>query len=366
MACLKGLPWLSNSISLTRNINPLWPESPYCALAIALPERNIGVSLDQYRASIGRWAAGRMKRPPPAPAPLQPDLSFKEETQTLGPILQCNICKQIYCVKLEEVPLLECALCGQGCQDTCILDLFGVLPAEQDNIGPEEAKTKINPVGLPGLHYRCRACENDIIPDKEAGLLKRETAHSRQESISSRNALVLETISQDDDSDQPQSTDKEAAVVDTQQSDPENTDGPEHHSGNHNPMDHQADDTTHGRNSNSRQAGERNVINICPYYRQGTCKHELLSPDSAPKTTTACSRLLKHGNKGPQGCTQGRSCTNFHPKNGMLKNVTACPPDSRSLQYPISTCRQYDHQNHIWVRDIMEMLSENLNYINSN
>ena len=108
---------------------------------------------------------------------------------------QCNICKQIYCVKLEEVPLLECALCGQGSHNTCILDLFGVLPAEQTNIGPEEAKTKINPMGLTGLNYRWRACENDIIPDKEAGLLKRETAHSRQESISSHNALVLETSS---------------------------------------------------------------------------------------------------------------------------------------------------------------------------
>ena len=169
-------------------------------------------------------------------------------------------------------------------------------------------------MGLPGLNYRCRACENDIIPDKEAGLLKRETAHSRQESISSHNALILETTSQDDDYDQPQSTDGVSAVVDAQQSDPENTDGPEHHSGNHNPMDHQADDTTHGRKSNSRQAGKINVRNICPYYRQGTWKHGLLSPDSAPKTTTACSRLSKHGNKGLQGCTQGQSCTNFHPK----------------------------------------------------
>ena len=66
---------------------------------------------------------------------------------------QCNICEQSYCVKLEEVPLLECALCGQGSHNSCILDLFGVLPAEQDNFGPEEAKTKINPVSLPGLNY---------------------------------------------------------------------------------------------------------------------------------------------------------------------------------------------------------------------
>ena len=435
----------------------------------------MGISLDQYRASIGRWAAGRMKRLLPAPAPLQPDLPSKEETQTLGPILhgpwklhaailiiwitliglligttpkwcpsvpngpyheaimaahasdcaltagglishqcltalllmsgvepnpgpddqdqhteivaglctgapsteireclrlhnpqnnikqhrtefgrcsksvlvatldylrvpgqdlfnkpacinilisriqnllpdQCNICKQSYCVKLEEVPLLECALCGQGSHNSCILDLFGVLLAEQDNFGPEEAKTKINPVGLPGLHYLCGACENDIIPDKETGLLKRGTAHSRQESISSHNALVLGSTSQDDDSDQPQSPDEEAAVVDAQQSDPENSDEPEYHSGNHNPVDHQADDTTHGRNSNSRQAGERDTRIICPYYRQGTCKHGHKGRQCPKDHTPACRRPLKHGNKGPQGCTQGRSCTNFHPR----------------------------------------------------
>ena len=153
--------------------------------------------------------------------------------------------------------------------------VFGVLPTEQDNFGPEEAKTKINPLGVPGLHYLCGACESDIIPDKEAGLLKRGTAHSRQESISSHNALLLETTSQDDDSDQPQSPDEEAAIVAAQQSDPENTDEPEHHSVNHNPVDHQAYDTTHGRNSNSKQAGERDTRNICQYYRQDTCKHGL-------------------------------------------------------------------------------------------
>ena len=52
---------------------------------------------------------------------------------------------------------------------------LGVKPEEQEAFDPAQAGIKLNPTQFPGLHYLCGACEATIIPDKEAGLLKRKS-----------------------------------------------------------------------------------------------------------------------------------------------------------------------------------------------
>ena len=89
---------------------------------------------------------------------------------------RCNICGDEYCVKRDEISLLTCEICGQGSHNACILDQFGVLTEEQDAFDPQQASEKLNPTGLPGLHYLCGACEETTIPDKGAGLLKRKSS----------------------------------------------------------------------------------------------------------------------------------------------------------------------------------------------
>ena len=89
---------------------------------------------------------------------------------------RCNICGDEYCVKRDEISLLTCEICGQGSHNACILDQFGVLTEEQDAFDPQQASEKLNPSGLPGLHYLCGACEESTIPDKGASLLKRKSS----------------------------------------------------------------------------------------------------------------------------------------------------------------------------------------------
>ena len=54
--------------------------------------------------------------------------------------------------------------------------------------------------------------------------------------------------------------------------------------------------------------------NICRFYRQGTCKHGLTGCNCPQEHPPPCRRLMKHGNRSPQGCTSGRACEYFHPK----------------------------------------------------
>ena len=36
-----------------------------------------------------------------------------------------KICKQSYCIKLPDKPILSCVKCGQGCHDSCVLQVLG-------------------------------------------------------------------------------------------------------------------------------------------------------------------------------------------------------------------------------------------------
>ena len=57
----------------------------------------------------------------------------------------CNIilCKEEYCVKLDETPVLLCEICGQGSHNECILQQLGI---QTDNtVNSDQAWTMINP-----------------------------------------------------------------------------------------------------------------------------------------------------------------------------------------------------------------------------
>ena len=57
----------------------------------------------------------------------------------------CNIilCKEEYCVELDDTPVLLCDICGQGSHNECILQQLGI---QTDNtVNPDQAWTMINP-----------------------------------------------------------------------------------------------------------------------------------------------------------------------------------------------------------------------------
>ena len=76
----------------------------------------------------------------------------------------CNICKEEYCVKLDDTPLLLCEIYGQGSHNECILQQLEI---QTDNtVNPDQAWTMINYTGLPGIRYLRCACEDGTIPDR--------------------------------------------------------------------------------------------------------------------------------------------------------------------------------------------------------
>ena len=221
---------------------------------------------------------------------------------------QCNICSNEYCVKRDEISLLTCEICGQGSHNTCILDQFGVLPEEQDAFDPQQALDKLNPTGLPGLHYLCGACEESIIPDKGAGLLKRKPVVANP-SEPGKGSSVVRSIPLNDQSEE----DEEVSGADAQ--------------------DTSVDGGTPAQPIKSK------VSKICPFYRKGICRYGSSGKGCPNEHPRPCKKLLQHGNKAPNGCTLGRArCDKFHPKMchySLLKGV--CHDSNCKLRHVTGT-----------------------------
>ena len=227
---------------------------------------------------------------------------------------ECGICGEEYCVLLEEVSLLTCEICGQGTHNKCIWNHLGVQASDQEEFGPNDALEKLNPTSFAGLHYLCGACEATTIPNKEAGLLKGKSTPSprdedqvsqSQEHVvenSEESTGVEEMISEDTTHSQSQGEEPT-----TEDEDPEDDEEPANHSW----MQTDMNALSGGGQSHQNIPQNRN---ICRFYRQGTCRYGLKGHNCPKEHPAACKKLMKHGNRGPNGCTMGQACDKFHPK----------------------------------------------------
>ena len=53
---------------------------------------------------------------------------------------------------------------------------------------------------------------------------------------------------------------------------------------------------------------------VCNFYKKGKCKHGIKGKNCQFKHPKACTKLLKHGNRSPKGCSAGTKCAMFHPR----------------------------------------------------
>ena len=223
---------------------------------------------------------------------------------------KCNLCEAEYCVKRDETPLLSCEICGQGSHNVCLWDHFGVSPDDREQFDSEQAMGKLNPTGLPGLHYLCGACEDTAIPDKEAGLLKRKSTASADTA----------------DSQPPQSENHPETPEEETETETENVVIPEQlpspalqtsvdEEANTSQLQTQTQSQQQSQTSNQSSNQSTAVNTICSFYRQGTCRFGAAGRGCPKDHPRPCKKLIQHGNKGPNGCTLGRArCDNFHPK----------------------------------------------------
>lgn len=246
---------------------------------------------------------------------------------------QCGFCKKDYCVKLTETPLLTCGKCGQGSHDPCIMDLLDIPEADRPATTPQMVWNLVNPKNLTGLHYLCQECETNIIPTEDDGKIKQRLKSTKEsEDAPDQNAApdgehnsVEETVFPS----QPQPSldvpplsvelprredgdDSERRELPDQQPKPDRV---QDQQGSHAPPNQQLGPVRTSDQQGSQATPDQHQNRpICRFYQQGTCRFGMAGRGCPHDHPPPCSKLIKHGNRGPSGCTLGRSCDKFHPK----------------------------------------------------
>ena len=243
---------------------------------------------------------------------------------------QCKHCKEEYCNRIGDVPLLSCHVCGQGAHTPCVFDLLTIAPEKRASLTPEEAYAKINPLMLPELLYLCTHCAEEYLPDKSEGLKKRvrdkqdppengpaeehesNTTHTPNGSLFPAPARTDQTPGAALQNDHNVPT--RGLFPQPNRSEPPNNGPPAQTpaiqivNNNQPPTENRSTPHVESAPNNGPPSND-----ICSYYLKNTCRHGIsgrLCPKSHPK---ACKKLLQNGDRSPNGCTLGKNCDKFHP-----------------------------------------------------
>ena len=308
----------------------------------------MGISIDQYRASIGNWCCNQNQELPSyAPSgrdqvnwgcardtvikyswkactmllclaiigttqthlPSEPASTLPVARGSCGFAGITDLCKEQYCINITDTPLISCALCGQGTHDQCISTFLHLTELERQSFTTADAWSRINPTKLPGLHYLCMECTDNTIPSEEAGKLKRKTKSTMMDDAEAATTQlqdrgVLQLLDVDEQENLLESSPRTSDIQPSPDQD------------NHEPI------SLNGDNDVSRtQNGDRDRAplpdtraNICSFYRKGTCRYGISGRGCSKAHPKPCRKLLQHGIKAPHGCTLGRNCDKFHPR----------------------------------------------------
>ena len=252
----------------------------------------------------------------------------------------CGICKQRFCTKIDgPKPLLECAMCGQGCHNKCALDALDMTADEIKGLSKEETEKLLNPFMKLSVIYMCHACQTLELPSiieglTEDGARKRHMPHcSKSKSRKSRKSLEPPS---------PRRTVTFSAEVTSNDTTSHNTPNQALHNAlntEHTVDDHSVSGTAENpviivedlpgtvenpvviRDDNAgtipSDPSEEPPKPVCRYYKRGTCKYggsgrkDGICPYRHPKY---CRNFVMFGNRSPRGCKKGESCNAFHPK----------------------------------------------------
>ena len=214
----------------------------------------------------------------------------------------CSLCKQNYCISLEDKPILSCVKCGQGCHNSCVLQIIGRTVDElneENNFGESLA----NPYAALGLFYVCGGCQEDTIPNKSSLKIKQGQT-SRRTSLSEDQPpnIPLNIGTQADlGSNVPTNTQNERAP-------PAATEEVL--------LTGQSGNTRNRNNTPTNNQTSSSVAPICTRFKTGRCsfgisgKKDGTCPYRHPKP---CTKFLINGNRSRGGCRKGTNCNLFHP-----------------------------------------------------
>ena len=199
----------------------------------------------------------------------------------------CFDCKATYVTDLNSTPLLACHKCGQEVHRPCFLAKLGIEEASNADLD-----SLINPLGLPGIHYFCPGCEEEMIPPDNLKKVKTLTKAKPRPSPVAKvlcDPKIVNTVS-------------EVILKETNAFEKPN-------------QSSSAVNDLPTADNNLSDVGYKQVNKkICTHYKKNQCKFGLKGKGCPFSHPVKCKKFLAHGTKQPGGCNLGKNCSNFHPK----------------------------------------------------
>ena len=155
---------------------------------------------------------------------------------------------------LADKHLLACAKCGQEMHHPCLLAKLQV--TDVDSLNHEIVGHAINPLGLPGMHYLCKACTDANIPD-DSTLISSTQKESCNKTVITDNSVL----------------------------------------------------TSGERNKDDIRSPEKP---LCKFYNQGNCKHGRSGKNCAFSHPPLCRKMINHGHNDKRGCKLSNDECKFH------------------------------------------------------
>ena len=212
----------------------------------------------------------------------------------------CGMCNEVYCIKLEDRPIISCVRCGQGCHNACVLKLMNK-SYDELNESNQFGLDILNPFAALGLFYVCPPCQEKVVPNKD-DLKTRKRGPATNGTVTDQPNLAQDTTAPDGSqginpsvADPGTRTRRISTVSNASDSTDANTIG----------------------DDNRREPGNNEQRPICKFYRQGRCKHGISGNKDGPcnfRHPKPCNKFLANGTNQRRGCTKGNQCTGFHPQ----------------------------------------------------
>ena len=201
----------------------------------------------------------------------------------------CEYCNDTYTVDKDASTLLPCHRCGQDVHRTCLLN---ILKVDNQDMIEADVRKMLNPFGIPSLHHLCKECEG-YMNTKDMPLANKSKETKKDDLDANKQDKETQVTSQ-----QIEGGKNTFSIIDR------GLEGFIHpnrgsqtclHSANDHQDDHYDHDHTHTDNEPA----------VCKHYKKGNCKHGRKGINCEYSHPKPCSKLMKHGNKGPRGCKKG-------------------------------------------------------------
>ena len=189
---------------------------------------------------------------------------------------KCQFCDHYYATPRNEVPLLQCSLCGQSVHNECLKKLLGDKYLE--TMTTSEVEKLVNPFNISSLKFMCVQCSCATLPQSSDGLkksiAKKSTTHDCEVVATTEVPII-----------------KDGDINNTIYPPP-----PQH---------------SRKLPEVSSEDCQRYLIGQCPHGISG--KTEVRGERCKFTHRKRCRKFCNFGTRSGLGCKKGKSCQYFHP-----------------------------------------------------